>query len=49
MIDNEDGVQLSENCFDVCDVLKTAIRGRSADDLNEPVRTALGNFERCAN
>jgi len=49
MIDNKDFVQLSEYFFDVCEMLKTAIQGKNMDDLNEPVRTALKDLERCVN
>lgn len=49
MIDNEDSVQLSEYCFDVCDVLNTAMRGKSRDDLNGSMEMkALEKLERCA-
>ena len=44
MIDDKDSVQLSEYCFSVCDVLKTAIQGR--DGLDESVRVALEDLER---
>ena len=47
MINNKDFVQLSEYFFDVCEMLKTAIQGKNIDDLNEPVRTALEDLERC--
>jgi len=49
LIDDKDSVQLSEYCFDVCDVLKTAIQGRDVDGLDESVRTALEDLERCVN
>ena len=47
MIDDKDSVQLSEYCFNVCEVLKGVVRGRSADSLNESVRVALGDLEKC--
>lgn len=47
MIDNEDSVQLSGYCFDVCETVKTAVQGNNTDDLNESVRKALGDLERC--
>jgi len=40
-------VELSEYCFDVCEVLKTAIHGKKEDDLSEPVRMALEDLGRC--
>ena len=48
MIDNEDYLQLSEYCFNVCEVLKTVIQGKDADDLNESVRETLEDLERYA-
>ena len=47
MIDDEDFVQLSGYCFDVCVALEPAIQGTNADDLNESVRMALEELERC--
>ena len=47
MIDDKDSVQLSEYCFNVCGVLKTAGQGRNADSLSESVRVALEDLERC--
>ena len=47
MIDNKDYLELSEYCFNVCEVLKTSIQGKSVDDLDESVREALQNLERC--
>ena len=46
MADVEDSVQLSEYCFNVCEVLKPVIQGRGAGDLDESVRTALDDLER---
>ena len=47
MIDDEDSGQLSEDCFSVCEALKTAIQGKNADDLNESVKMALEDSKRC--
>ena len=47
MIDDEDSVQLSEYCFNVCEVLKTAVHGKDADNLDKSVRAALEDLERC--
>ena len=46
MVDDKDSVQLSEYCFNVCEVLKTAVQGRDADSLDESVRAALEDLER---
>ena len=48
MIDDKDSMQLSEYCFNVCEVLKDAVQGRDADSLDESVREALQDLERCA-
>jgi len=47
MIDDKDSVQLSEYCFNVCDVLKTVVQGWDVESLNESVRSALKDLERC--
>jgi len=47
MIDNEDCVQLSRYCFNVCMALDTAIQGTNADNLNKSVKAALEGLERC--
>ena len=47
MIDDKDSVQLSEYCFNVCEVLKAAVQGKNADTLNDSVRVALEDLERC--
>ena len=47
MIDDQDSVQLSEYCFNVCEVLKTAIQATNADSLDESVRVALEDLGRC--
>ena len=47
LIDNKDSVQLSEYCFNMCETVKTAIRGKGIGDLSESVRTALKELERC--
>ena len=46
MIIDEEAVQLSEYCFNACETLKTAIPG---DYLNESVKTALDDLNRCVN
>lgn len=46
MIDSKYSVQLSEYLFNVCEVVKTAIQGKNADDPNESVKKALENLER---
>ena len=47
MINDKDSVQLSEFCFNVCEVLKTAVQGRDVDSLDESVRVALEDLKRC--
>ena len=47
MISNEDSIQLSEYCFNVCVIVETAIQGKNVGDLNEYVRMALEALERC--
>jgi len=47
MIDDEDYIQLSEHCFNACEVLKTVIQGNSLDGLSESVRVTLEDFGRC--
>ena len=49
MSDDEDSMQLSNYCFDVCKELKTIIQGRNADSLDESVRVALEDLGRCVN
>ena len=49
MTDNKDSVQLSEHCFNACEVLKTAVQGKNPDDLSESVRKALQDLGRCVN
>ena len=46
MVDDDDSVQLSECCFDICEALETVIQGENAGHLNGPVGTALMNLER---
>ena len=50
MIDDEDSVQLSEYCFNVCETLKNVTQGKNADDFDESgdEKTALENLKRCA-
>ena len=47
MVDDEDSIQLSEYCFNACEVLRTVVRGRNPDSLSESVRVALEDLERC--
>lgn len=47
IIDDSYSVELSEYCFDVCEVLKTVIQRNNIDNLNESMTTALGDLERC--
>lgn len=47
MIHDEDSIQLAGYCFNICEVLKTAIRGNDGDDLDEPVKLALRDLEGC--
>jgi hypothetical protein len=47
MIDDKDAVQLSEDCFSVCEALKTAIQGKDVDYLSESVKMAFEDSKRC--
>ena len=47
MADDKVSVQLSEYLFNVCEAVGTPIQGKNADDLDEPVRKALEDLERC--
>ena len=47
MITNKGSVQLSDYCFNAREALKTTIEEGSSEDLNEFVRVALKNLERC--
>ena len=47
MIDDKDSVQLSEDCFSVCEALKVAIRGNNPDNLDESIKMALEDSKRC--
>ena len=47
MIHNEDSVLLSQYCFNICETLNATIRGKSTDDLDKSMRTALDDLERC--
>ena len=47
LIDNKDSVQLSEYCFNVCETVKTAIRGKGTGDISKSARIALKELERC--
>lgn len=46
MTDNDDSVQLSEYCFNICQVLETAVRGKDVGDFNRYARMALEDLER---
>ena len=46
-VDNKDSVQLSEYYLGVCEALEATIQGKNVDDLDESVRMALKNMERC--
>ena len=45
-IDNDDFLNLAEYCFNIFIVLEATIRGKSADDLNEPITMAIKDLER---
>jgi len=47
MIDNKDSVQLCEDLFNTCEALKNAIQGKDVDDLDDPIRAALEDLDRC--
>ena len=47
MIDDKDSVQLSEYCFNVCEVVKTVVQGRNVESLDESMRVAIKDLERC--
>jgi hypothetical protein len=47
MIDDKDSVQLSEDCFSVCEALKAVIQEKNTDDLNESIKMALEDSKRC--
>jgi len=49
LIDDKDSVQLSESCFNACNALKTVVQGRNVDGLDDSVRIALKDLERCVN
>ena len=46
MIDSKDFMQLSESCFNVCEALDAQVQGKTAEDLDECVTTALEDSER---
>ena len=46
MIDDKDLVRLSECCFIVHEVIKTAIQGENADDIDGSAREVLEDLER---
>ena len=43
---NKDFMDLSEYCFNICNLLEITFRGKSAGDLNEPIRMAIKDLER---
>ena len=47
MANDKVSVQLSEYLFHVCKAVETPIQGKNTDDLDEPVRRALEDLERC--
>lgn len=47
MIGDEYAIRLSEYCFDVCEALKDALRGKNPCDLGESEKTKVQNLERC--
>ena len=47
MLNDQDSVQLSEYCFNTREVLRNATQGRDADGVEESVRGALKDLERC--
>ena len=49
MIDDKDSMQLSKYCFNVWEVLKAVAQGRDTDGLNESMRVAFEDLERCVN
>ena len=49
MVDDKDSVQLSEYCFNVCEVLKATIHGRDMNSLDESAKAALEDLGRCVN
>lgn len=48
MIDNEYAIQLSGQCFDVCETLRGALQGKYPGNLSESERMAIVNLDRCA-
>ena len=47
MVGDNDSVQLSEYCFNVCEVLNIAIRRKDVNDIDESTTKALENLEGC--
>ena len=47
MVADNEAVQLSDYCFNVCEALNAAIRDRNTDDLGESTRMALKDLVRC--
>ena len=46
MIENKESMQLSEQCFNVCESLMDAIQGKDADDLNDSEKIAMKDLEK---
>lgn len=46
MIENKESVQLSEQCFNVCEILMDAIQGKDAGDLNDSETMAMKDLDR---
>ena len=47
MTGDGDSIHISEICFDMCETPRAPIKGKNADDLDEPARTSPEDFERC--
>jgi len=47
IVNHKDSVRLSEYCFSICEAMKTVIREKNTDDLNESARIALEVSARC--
>ena len=47
MVDDKDSVQLSEYCFNVCEILRNTFRGKNASDVDESEKMAMEGLERC--
>lgn len=47
MTDDEYVMELSEYCFNACEVLKDMLQGTNLVDLDESERVAMQNLGRC--